>query len=285
MSEPTFSVIVPTYNRGYILWKTLLSLQQQIYTNFEVLVIDDGSTDDTLKVMSLFQDDSRFIYHHQSHQGVSAARQLGFEHARGSFVSYIDSDDPVYPTYLKTAKNYFLSNEAYSFCLSNCNFYVDLLDESRKVLASKHIITHSDVTLDDIYHWKKRIALGTGLFLKKEIFNNRVAWNTTLPCFEDLDFVMQLALVDPEGYFYIPEILFDYHQCYGLDGICSSMTYQQWSEAFKQLLELHSNDVLLREPHHYHERIAKYAERQIAYEKGEYPPAHLKYFPEFLNEC
>jgi|GEM_PF-1962223 len=283
---PEFSLIIPTYNRCYILWQTLLSIKRQTFVDFEVLVIDDGSTDGTDKLLGLFADDPRFSYHLRPKKGVSEARQFGLEQARGAIISYVDSDDPVFAHYLQTAHAYFSRDIRLNYCLSNCNFYVDLVDAQNHLLESKHLITHQTVvSLDDIYHWQKRVALGTGLFFKRDKFISKVKWNNDLPCFEDLDFVMQLACIDPQGYGFILEPIFDYHQRYGLDGACSAMSYKQWEEAFGLLLELHGNDPLLLKPEIYREKIAKYMQKQLAYEAGQCIPPQLKYFPEFFKDA
>ncbi len=280
-----FSIIIPSYNRAYILEQTLQSLQKQQYTNFEVLIIDDGSTDNTKQLARQFQEDSRFHYYYQKNQGVSVARQYGLELAQGDIVTYVDSDDPIFEHYLQTARDIFITKCHISFCLSNCNFYVDLLNRAGETLASKHVVTHSEsVSLHDIYHWKKRIALGTGLFFRREKFQKAIRWQSKLPCFEDLDFVMQLACIDQQGYYFIPDILFDYHQRYGFDGTCSSISYEQWAEAFAMLLELHQHDPLLTKPAIYLEKIKKYKDRQASFDKGEYIAPEMKYFPEFQSE-
>lgn len=87
-------VIIPTYNRAYCLPVALESLQHQSYTNWEALVIDDGSTDDTAALLhKLGTQDPRIKYHFQSNGGVSAARNAGLRLADGEYVGFLDSDD------------------------------------------------------------------------------------------------------------------------------------------------------------------------------------------------
>lgn len=94
MSDGKVSVVLPTYNRAYCLPLALRSLQQQSYTDWEVLVIDDGSTDDTPTLLArLCSEDPRIRYHRQVNGGVSAARNAGLRLAEGAFVGFLDSDD------------------------------------------------------------------------------------------------------------------------------------------------------------------------------------------------
>jgi GT2 family glycosyltransferase len=96
--SPRISIVLPTYNRAYCLAETLRSIQTQTYTNWEVLVIDDGSTDGTADVVRALQkDDGRIKYHHQSNTGVSGARNAGLRLAHGEWIAFLDSDDAWVP--------------------------------------------------------------------------------------------------------------------------------------------------------------------------------------------
>src|SRR6185503_12940562 len=88
------SVVIPTYNRAYCLSATIGSLQAQTYPNWEALIIDDGSTDDTAElVRSLSAADPRVKYHPQKNAGVSAARNAGLRLVDGEWAAFLDSDD------------------------------------------------------------------------------------------------------------------------------------------------------------------------------------------------
>lgn len=94
MNTPLISVIVPVYNvEGYI-EQCIRSIQSQTYKNLEVIIVDDGSPDNSIvKAKSLTDGDPRFIYIQQENGGLSAARNTGLEHATGEYVTFIDSDD------------------------------------------------------------------------------------------------------------------------------------------------------------------------------------------------
>lgn len=94
MAEPLVSVVVPTFNRAYCLERTLASALAQTYRAVEVLVIDDGSTDQTRElVRARSERDSRLKYFYQDNRGVSAARNHGIRVATGDYVAFLDSDD------------------------------------------------------------------------------------------------------------------------------------------------------------------------------------------------
>jgi glycosyltransferase involved in cell wall biosynthesis len=92
---PLVSIIIPTYNYGRYLSKAVKSCLDQTYRNLEIIVVDDGSTDDTRKIVEGL--DSRLVYVHQENQGVSAARNNGLGRARGAFIAFLDADDYLLP--------------------------------------------------------------------------------------------------------------------------------------------------------------------------------------------
>jgi len=96
------SVIVPCFNAGSYLEQCLVSIRKQTHSNIEILVVNDGSTDDS-EIISLQQQalDSRIRYLYSENQGVSNARNIGIEAAKGSFLSFIDADDVVEPIFLE----------------------------------------------------------------------------------------------------------------------------------------------------------------------------------------
>ncbi len=88
---PSVSVIIPTYNRARMIGEAIESVLSQAYNDLELIVVDDGSSDETRKVVSNYFPQVNYLY--QEHQGVSAARNCGIKHSRGEYLSFLDSDD------------------------------------------------------------------------------------------------------------------------------------------------------------------------------------------------
>ena len=94
MQSPLVSIIIPSYNYGSFISQTLDNLLAQSYQNWEAIIIDDGSTDDTGEVVDVYlKKDTRFIYIYQSNRGPSSARNNGLKHAKGDYVCFLDADD------------------------------------------------------------------------------------------------------------------------------------------------------------------------------------------------
>jgi glycosyltransferase involved in cell wall biosynthesis len=100
---PFFSIIIPSYNRLHTLPATIESVMQQTCTDFEIIVADDGSADETANWISK-QNDKRIKYIYQSNAGVCAARNKGASIAEGEYLIFLDSDDRVLPTWLEDFK-------------------------------------------------------------------------------------------------------------------------------------------------------------------------------------
>jgi len=93
--EPTVSIIIPTYNRARLLPNAIRSVLEQSYGHIEIVVIDDGSTDDTRKVLEPFKD--RILYLTSDHKGTAHARNVGMKAATGKYIAFLDSDDTYLP--------------------------------------------------------------------------------------------------------------------------------------------------------------------------------------------
>jgi glycosyltransferase involved in cell wall biosynthesis len=105
---PLFSVVIATYNRAGLLPRAITSVLSQTYQNFELIVVDDCSTDNTEEVVGAFKKDGRIIYHRLiENKGPSAARNKGLDLAKGDYIAFLDSDDELLPGALETAVSKF----------------------------------------------------------------------------------------------------------------------------------------------------------------------------------
>lgn len=98
MNRPLVSIIVPIYNVAPYLKKCLDSIAAQTYSNIEILLIDDGSPDQCGAICDIYAArDSRFVVIHQNNNGVSSARNIGIDHAKGEYIMFVDGDDYISP--------------------------------------------------------------------------------------------------------------------------------------------------------------------------------------------
>lgn len=105
-TELLFSIIIPSYNRAHFIGTAIKSVQNQTYTNWEVIVIDDGSTDSTKEIVKQFiKTDDRIKYFYQENNGRSSARNIGIEKSRGDYICFLDDDDYYMENFLEEFNN------------------------------------------------------------------------------------------------------------------------------------------------------------------------------------
>jgi GT2 family glycosyltransferase len=124
--DPTFTVVVPAYNAGYTVADAISSVLAQTDQDFELIVVDDGSTDNTGGEVHRFADDSRVRYLRQENAGLAATRNRALADARGRYASFLDADDLLMPSYLATMRA--TLEGAHDVAFADCDFWI--LDES-----------------------------------------------------------------------------------------------------------------------------------------------------------
>lgn len=144
------SVIVPTYNYGRYIGRTLSSVLAQTYKNFEVIVVDDGSVDNTKEVMQSLND-SRLRYFYQENQGACVARNRGIREAQGDYFLFEDADDILEPAHLEEYWKVALKN-------AGANVYgpavqVRFEDGEFRVISEKGKCPGDDLLEDWLGHW------------------------------------------------------------------------------------------------------------------------------------
>ena len=159
-----FSIIIPTYNRANFILTTIQSVLAQTYANFEVIVVDDGSTDNTESVIKKITD-KRVTYYKKENEERAAARNYGISLAKGSYITFLDSDDILLPHYFQEARTLIeRENNPEWFHL-----------KYKITNASNKIIWQSSSTNDE--NLNKQLLLGNflsciGVFLRADITSN-----------------------------------------------------------------------------------------------------------------
>lgn len=124
MKYPVVSIIIPTFNYGHLIGDTLRCLKNQQFLNWEAIIVDDGSEDDTRIIVNKFvQEDQRFIYLHQVNSGVSKARNNGLKHAQGKYIQFLDADDLQSSAKIQVQVNFLENNPNVDLVTVNTRYF------------------------------------------------------------------------------------------------------------------------------------------------------------------
>ncbi len=124
--QPAFSVIIPAYNRAHTLRRAIDSVLAQTFEDFELIIVDDGSTDGTRALVEAV-DDPRIRYFYQENTGVSSARNVGAGAARGEFLTFLDSDDTAMPEWLESHRCAYSTVDVVLVCSAYLDFEKDTI--------------------------------------------------------------------------------------------------------------------------------------------------------------
>lgn len=173
------SVIIPLYNKEHFVAKTLESVLSQTYQDFEVIIIDDGSTDHSVEVVSSY-DDSRIKIIKQPNRGVSSARNHGIQIAKGEYITFLDADDKWKPNYLETMFKLTKDYPDYSvFCSAHDGRYIHSLPDGVSIIKD---------------HCKFPFIFWTGcMFIKKSVFKEIGGFREGIQLGEDRDMWLRIA--------------------------------------------------------------------------------------------
>lgn len=231
---PFFSVIIPLYNKEKYIKNTLKNIIKQTFKNFEIIIINDGSTDNSLKEAQLISDNRITIYT-QKNSGVSNARNFGIKKARGEYIALLDADDIWNPNHLEehyTSINQFPDGGLF------CNAYGLKYFGNQKINATynipkiekPHII--KDYFLASIFH---PIGWTSAITFSKEDFYEIGVFNPKYTSGQDLDFLIRFAL--KKTVIFNPELT-----CYYDKTVKNSLSKENHQESKRDLFNNFKNE-------------------------------------------
>jgi glycosyltransferase involved in cell wall biosynthesis len=183
------SIIIPIYNAESFLEQCIDSILQQTYNNFELLLINDGSTDKSKEICERYsQKDKRVNVYHKKNGGVSSARNLGLLKAQGKWVVFVDSDDWVDPNWLES---YFPMND------SDIKFQGFIIENNNKKEVKKISISKTN-KIETIYYLEVNNMFGwtwCKIFKNSIIQENQLTFNEEISYNEDLIFTLQFCKI------------------------------------------------------------------------------------------
>ena len=197
------SVIIPLYNKEKIVDECIKSVLIQDYSDFELIIVDDGSTDDSVNIVLKFNDD-RIRFFSKTNGGVSDARNFGILQANSENIFFLDADDIIMPNCLSTLSNLMIKYD--NAFIYHCNFIVEGNSHSRKY-CSRTI--EGEILNPQELIWNGEIFPRPGaMIIKKTCFENIGFFSTKISRFEDLEIIIKLLRFYKSVY--SPEIVMIY---------------------------------------------------------------------------
>jgi GT2 family glycosyltransferase len=214
---PTISVIVPTYNAERTILETIKSVQQQTFSDFEIIVINDGSIDLTLELLQKIADQRLKIFSYDN-GGVAIARNRGISHAGGEFIAFLDADDLWTPDklelQLRALQQHPEAGVAYSWTYYFTDGQKDSISPGKQFFFEGNV--YGKLLIENF------LANGSNPLIRKEVLESVGEFDPTFPHCADWDFYLRLAAVCP--FVAVPKHQIFYRQSSGsmtskIDGI------------------------------------------------------------------
>ena len=190
-----FSVIVPLYNKEKYIYTTIERILNQTFQNYEIVIVDDGSTDNSCKIVEEIKD-NRIRLIHQKNGGPSKARNRGIQEARGEYVAFIDADDEWLPT--KLEQQYELHTKNQNIVWSSTAFVAKGGKREENITYPKHGVVN-----DALHSIIKGMAIQTStVIIRKSVFKNHdLLFNENFKRSEDREVWLKMACLFPKiGY-------------------------------------------------------------------------------------
>lgn len=186
--SPQISAIIPIYNAQNTLNQCIDSILNQTFTDWELLLIDDGSTDQSGELCDKYAaKDQRIKVVHKKNGGVSSARNTGLDHAKGNWITFVDSDDFIDTTFLDSL----IKSQSYDLYIAGIQF----INSTTILLPPEKCIKIEDVTVLDNLLNKLYFTVPWGKVYRNDIIQqNNIRFNINLKIGEDTDFVLRYLL-------------------------------------------------------------------------------------------
>jgi glycosyltransferase involved in cell wall biosynthesis len=190
--KPVVSIIIPTFNRAEYVGQTVRSVFGQTFAGYEVIVVDDGSTDNTKEVLLSFKGEPNFRYHYQQNSGRSTARNQGFTLAQGDFILFLDSDDLLFPDALAQLYGTAQSSGA-GMVVGQVQFSNEQMEKLWLLKPGLETPREGGLTYQSLITGRYFLLPGAVL-LRRECLQRVAGFDRTLEPCEDYDFYLRVAL-------------------------------------------------------------------------------------------
>jgi glycosyltransferase involved in cell wall biosynthesis len=231
--RPAVSVVIATYNRAKFLPETIESILRQSFHDYELLVVDDGSTDDTQRSLKPYETRLRYLY--QENRGPSAARNLGVRHAKADWISIQDSDDLCTPSHLQTLWDYVKDHPNCGMVFANGD-YLGGREHNRDTIIPRdksRQLARRAVELNDFF--EKSILRLQAALISRRAYDSLGGHDESLRICMDLDLGFRLLMNFPVAY--LDDVVFSYRKHEGNIGRNEELRLTENIRVIEKLLQ------------------------------------------------
>lgn len=185
------SIILPTFNRENLVSRAIFSVINQSYENWELIIVDDCSEDNSITVIERFLKDNRLkLIRNKKNLGGSGSRNVGIEYSKGDFITFLDSDDEYLPDKVKLQVNLFKNSKINNLGVVNCGRFDE---RNGKIYSSWLPKFKGDVRVPLLS--KDKVGANTSLLMvTRKVLENNIRFDNNMPAGQDWDFLIRVCL-------------------------------------------------------------------------------------------
>jgi glycosyltransferase involved in cell wall biosynthesis len=209
------SIVIPTYNRGYIIREAVASALAQEYTDFEVIVVDDGSSDNTREIIEQFKNEKILYLRHERNRGCSAAYNTGITASTGQLIAFLDSDDVWKPSYLEKLVTFLGKNAEVDVVFCDTEIHSDSTDIPSLIAllpAFSRLVRGSSGAGEYVFTGRQMFVCmleeipikPSAAVIRKEMFDKAGNFNEEWPSGTDWDLFLRFSHMGNFGYIDLP---------------------------------------------------------------------------------
>ena len=191
---PYFSIVIPVYNKEKFVAKTLKSVLSQTFSDFEIIIVNDGSNDNSEAIIQTFQDD-RIQYYSKKNEGVTVARNFGIEKATADYICFLDADDYWFPNFLETMHQ-FIAKLPEQMIFASA---IEIETKNKTIPAHYSISKKSDFEIVNFFDasQKECVLWTSSICIHKDVFEKVGTFDTKIKHGEDTELWIRIGLQFP----------------------------------------------------------------------------------------
>ncbi|NMD01005.1 MAG: glycosyltransferase family 2 protein [Bacteroidales bacterium] len=226
------SVIIPFYNASDFIDETIQSVLNQTFQNWEIILVNDGSTDNSADISKKYLSERIFLYE-QKNMGVSMARNVGLKKAKGKYVVFLDADDILSNSFLEKRYDFLETNPQYGFCCSNIIMFKDHQDN----IIWNHKGIFDNISFNVLNYTESYESVPSNYMFRKEvIIKNKLFFNPLLSSTADRFFLLELCYFSKGGFIENAPLWYRYHTKSMSSLLSEALIYD--NELFYKLIDM-----------------------------------------------